>query len=977
MRGVRIAGFVCLLVLGSALTADDRVEFAETPGQIEIKVGGQHFASYVYGDKQVPRPYFANVRDKHGIKVTRNHPPQEGDDQDHPHHTGIFFTFGDLNGVDYWHLRGKCVHDRFVTRPKGGDGVGTFSVLNHYPSADGKQTVLIELARYNIRATEHGVLLEVDHTLTARDVVARFGSKEEGGLAVRVATPIAISSKMGGQMIDSEGRSGGKAIWNQQADWVDYSGTIDGHRVGVTVIPHPRNFSRCWYHARDYGLLGANPFGPLNRGPAKTLKRGESMRLRYGVIVHGHKSAADYNVKAATKSYPATVWTYPPKLPGARTETYKTVGETKLDMFIFEPEGHRANDARPAVVFLFGGGWRGGTPGQFYRHCEYLASRGMVAMTADYRVKRRHNATPQDCVEDAKSAIRWVRQHAKRLGVDPQRIAAGGGSAGGHTACATGVIQGFEAKSEDTKISSVPNAMLLFNPAVMLAPLGDFNPLGEQKAADIAERTGGKPVQISPIHHVRKGLPPTIIFHGTQDEAVPHASVERYSKLTLDAGNRCELVSYLDQPHGFFNIGRGGDAGRLTNDGRMWLATTRRMDDFLVSLGWLKDQSTVPGPNERAEALEASRSVHVRGDYKNARIRFIREKKGHVAFLGGSITEMNGYRAMVCSDLQRRFPKTKFTFTNAGISSTCSNTGAFRLATDVLAHGPVDLLFVEYAVNDDQDAGHNAKYANRGMEGIIRHLRQHNPHADVVMTHFVNPGMLQTILSGKTPMTARVHEVVAERYGVSSIYLSLEIAQRIQAGVLTWKQFGGTHPAPAGNRICADLIEQLFSTAEANSPLRTQDQRVAYELPEPIDAGSFASGRFLEHSVATIKSGWTIGVPEWKSLPGSKRGRFLNIPMLHADKPGAEFTVNFRGRSLGAYVVAGPDAGALEVSVDGQRVQTINLYHRFSRGLHYPRTVLFADDLKPGEHTATVRIAKPTDAPRKGKAARIVRLVAN
>lgn len=678
---------------------------------------------------------------------------------------------------------------------------------------------------------------------------------------------------------------------------------------------------------------------------------------------------------------PASVWAYPPTLPGARVESYKSVtnndGEvTKLDMFIFEPEGHQPNDSRPAVVFLFGGGWRGGSPGQFYPQCQYLASRGMVAMTADYRVKRRQNAMPQDCVEDAKSAIRWVRKHAKRLGVDPKRIAVGGGSAGGHTACTTGVIKGFDAANEDASISSVPDAMLLFNPAVLLAPLGDFNPLGEEKAADIAERTGGKPIEISPIHHVRAGLPPTIIFHGTEDEAVPYASVVKYAELATAKGNRCEMVSYLDQPHGFFNVGRGGDAARLTNDHRMLLATSRRMDDFLVSLGWLKGAATSPTANDREVALGESRSVHVRGDYQNARIRFAREKKGHVAFLGGSITEMNGYRPMVCEYLQRQFPDTEFKFTNAGISSTCSHTGAFRLAEDVLSHGSVDLLFVEFAVNDDQDAGHSAKDANRGMEGVIRQLRQRNPNADVVMTHFVNPGMLATITSGKTPLTAGVHEKVAERYGVSTIYLSREVAQRIQAGLLTWKQFGGTHPAPLGNRICADLIAQLFATAW-KEPLADDAKLVAHEMPEPIDEGSFFNGRFLPHTAAEIQSGWSVSVPDWKSIHGSKRSRFTSIPMLHADKAGAEFVVKFEGRAIGVYVVAGPDAGELEVAIDGGDFRTINLSHRFSKGLHYPRTLLLADDLAAGKHSAVVRLAEVKNGDRKGTAVRIVRLVVN
>src|SRR5258706_14209012 len=121
------------------------------------------------------------------------------------------------------------------------------------------------------------------------------------------------------------------------------------------------------------------------------------------------------------------------------------------------------------------------------------------------------------------------------------------------------------------------------------------------------------------------------------------------------------------------------------------------------------------------------RNVKFRGSLGNSRIVFEQSLQGHVAFMGGSITEMNGYRPMVCQNLQKRFPKTKFTFTDAGIASTCSTTGAFRLKEQVLDKGPVDLFFLEFAVNDDQDAHHARRECIRGLEGILAHVRRHNP----------------------------------------------------------------------------------------------------------------------------------------------------------------------------------------------------------------------------------------------------------
>src|SRR4051812_25116320 len=125
--------------------------------------------------------------------------------------------------------------------------------------------------------------------------------------------------------------------------------------------------------------------------------------------------------------------------------------------------------------------------------------------------------------------------------------------------------------------------------------------------------------------------------------------------------------------------------------------------------------------------------VSHRDNLLNSRLKFERDKTGTVAFMGGSITEMNGYRPMVCDLLKKRFPQTEFKFIDAGISSTTSTTGAFRLAHDVLEQGPVDLFFVEFAVNDDQDGHHTRTECIRAMEGIIRHTWRQNPQTDIVL----------------------------------------------------------------------------------------------------------------------------------------------------------------------------------------------------------------------------------------------------
>ena len=264
---------------------------------------------------------------------------------------------------------------------------------------------------------------------------------------------------------------------------------------------------------------------------------------------------------------------YPPRMEGCRVETYKTVGDVKLNLYVFSPKPPIQN--APAIVFFFGGGWKNGTPQQFETQCRRLSERGMVAITADYRVESRHGVKPTQCVADARSAIRWVRAHARQLGVDPQRIAAGGGSAGGHLAACTPFVDKFDEPSEDRSVSATPNALVLFNPALVLAPIEGFSAEGFGTRVP-EDRLGTKPENLSPAHHITKGAPPTIIFHGRDDTTVPFASAEAFTSKMKSLGNRCELHGYDGQKHGFFN----GDEYKAK--------TLAEVDRFLVSLDWLK-----------------------------------------------------------------------------------------------------------------------------------------------------------------------------------------------------------------------------------------------------------------------------------------------------------------------------------------------------------------------------------------------------
>jgi len=257
-------------------------------------------------------------------------------------------------------------------------------------------------------------------------------------------------------------------------------------------------------------------------------------------------------------------------LKADKVVVYKTVAGTKLTLHVFEPEGFKPSDKRPAIVFFFGGGWNGGSPTQFFPQCEYLASRGMVAMSADYRVKSRNKTTPKECVMDGKSAIRWIRKHSAELGVDPEKLAAGGGSAGGHVAAATGNVKGFEEESDERSISSKPDALALFNPVYDNGPSG----YGHDRVKDYWE-------SFSPMHNISKNSPPTIVFLGTKDKLIPVATAEEYKKRMEAVGGRCDLHLYLGQPHGFFNVKKAHGTKYLDE-------TMGSLDEFLVSLDFLE-----------------------------------------------------------------------------------------------------------------------------------------------------------------------------------------------------------------------------------------------------------------------------------------------------------------------------------------------------------------------------------------------------
>lgn len=259
----------------------------------------------------------------------------------------------------------------------------------------------------------------------------------------------------------------------------------------------------------------------------------------------------------------------------SETLVYKRTGDRELKLFIEKPAGWKASDKRPAIVFFFGGGWVGGNPGQFQGQSEYFATRGMVGIRVEYRViAKGDGGPPVVCCNDAKSAMRWVRAHATELGIDPQRIAASGGSAGGHLAAFTSMVEGVDDPDDDLNISPRSNALVLFNPVFDNGPDGGWG----------TSRVGDRYKEFSPAHNITPDDPPAIVFLGAKDALISVTVLERFKANMAEAGVHCETRVYEGQPHGFFNK----DPYKTV--------TLIEADKFLASLGWLKGEPTLTLP---------------------------------------------------------------------------------------------------------------------------------------------------------------------------------------------------------------------------------------------------------------------------------------------------------------------------------------------------------------------------------------------
>ncbi|TWO34082.1 alpha/beta hydrolase [Seonamhaeicola sediminis] len=238
-------------------------------------------------------------------------------------------------------------------------------------------------------------------------------------------------------------------------------------------------------------------------------------------------------------------------------------------MKIHYPEITDKVNKNPAMIFFFGGGWISGSIKQFEPHAKYFSKRGMICFLVDYRVHKMHQTTPFESVKDAKSAIRFIKENAEKFHVDTLKIVAAGGSAGGHLAAATALINNYNEHTDNISVNCVPNALVLFNPVFDNGPGG----YGYDRIKDDYKN-------FSPLHNIKKGAPPTIVFLGTNDKLIPVETAKYYQKVMEKVKSKCELHLYEGQNHGFFNY----------KNFEYYKKTLYEADVFLQSLGYLKKE---------------------------------------------------------------------------------------------------------------------------------------------------------------------------------------------------------------------------------------------------------------------------------------------------------------------------------------------------------------------------------------------------
>ena len=352
-----------------------------------------------------------------------------------------------------------------------------------------------------------------------------------------------------------------------------------------------------------------------------------------------------------------------------------------------------------------------------------------------------------------------------------------------------------------------------------------------------------------------------------------------------------------------------------------------------------------------------------RGNLMASLARFSRGGPARVAFMGGSVTTQQ-WREPVMAYLRRRFPQADFDFVMAGVGGTDANLGAFRLPRDVFGRGPVDLLFLEFAVNGGEV---------RPLEGIVRQARRLSPALDIILTYFASCDHVESSHQDRLPAIVQEHERVAAHYNLPSLFFYREVANQIEAGKLAWSEFSDdvVHPSAKGCELYAEWFLSFLDQAwadPASAPTPAPD-------PPPLDPGCFDRGHFVAPSQATVSRGFQA-VEGWST---EKTCNFAPpVDVLEATTPGAELSLTFRGTAIGLYLIAGFDAGVLECAIDGAPPVRVDLFDEpWCTMFHRPIHRLLADALPDGEHHLVLRLTGERHSQSVGTAVRLLQFMVN
>jgi sialidase-1 len=373
------------------------------------------------------------------------------------------------------------------------------------------------------------------------------------------------------------------------------------------------------------------------------------------------------------------------------------------------------------------------------------------------------------------------------------------------------------------------------------------------------------------------------------------------------------------------------------------------------------------------ENIDSGPFIELNGGLNNTFSNVMLKKELTVAFLGGSITYNPGWRDKLCRFFRESYPQTTFRFIPAGIPSLGSLPHSFRLQSDVLDKGPIDLLFIEAAVNDHANSTMESIQRN-AMEGIIRHAYTVNPSMNIVLMAFADEDKLNDYKKGIEPLEVKVHRQLAEYYHLPFINLAHEVYERIKHHEFSWKEdFKDLHPSPFGQHVYFQSMKTMVQFAEGKYQ---GENTVVLKLPKPINKTAYDKGMYVDVRKADMLKGFSV-TPTWNpSDQKETREGFVHVPVLEAATAGSRMHFNFEGNAVGIAIVSGPDAGVIEYRIDNGRTATLNLFTPWSNSLHLPWYFVLGDGLKNGKHQLDITVSA-TKGKGGGQACRIVHFLVN